>query len=324
MNGMRTLVRVGVATIGLVLTMTACASAPSQSATGARVAEVHATAAPVDTRAASAEPAKADDAKPDLRSFAFTSVSLGRSMPYSVYLPPGYTTSGGTYPVLYMLHGMSGTNQEWCNYGLADRADKMIRSGELEPMVIVFPQGDKAYWVDHAAIDKEAWGRYMATDVVREIDAQFRTIPDAAHRAIGGVSMGAHGAMQLAMNYPGTFTVVGAHSLVLRRYDTAPAYFGQPADFAKRDPVQLAPAKADLLRSMDLWIDIGDRDEWAGNAKLFEGELTSLNVPHTWHEWSGDHSASYWGAHLADYLRFYGTSLARRGAIHASIALRPS
>jgi enterochelin esterase-like enzyme len=245
-------------------------------------------------------------------------------MPYSIYLPPGYLTSGGRYPVLYMLHGMSGTNQEWENYGLVDRADKMIRSGDLEPMLIVFPQGDKAYWVDHAAGDREAWGRYMADDVVDQIDSQFRTIADAQHRAIGGVSMGAHGAMQLAMNYPDIFSVVGAHSLVLRRYDTAPSFFGQPADFAKRDPVQLAPAKAQLLRTLDLWIDIGDRDEWAGNAKLFDGELTSLKVPHFWHEWSGDHSGSYWSAHLTDYLRFYGTSLARRGVVKADLALRPS
>jgi enterochelin esterase-like enzyme len=222
-----------------------------------------------------------------------------------------------------MLHGMSGSNQEWSGYGLVDKADKMIRSGDLPPMVIVLPQGDKAYWVDHAGVDKEAWGRYMAQDVVREIDAHFRTLADESHRAIGGVSMGAHGALQLAMNYPGTFSVVGAHSLVLRRYDTAPSYFGQPADFAKRDPVQLAPAKVELLRSMDLWIDIGDKDPWAGNAVQFDGELAQLKVPHAWHEWSGDHSGSYWSAHLTDYLRFYGSSLSRRALVRLPVALRP-
>jgi enterochelin esterase-like enzyme len=262
-------------------------------------------------------------ATPDVSSFAFTSRALGRAMPYSVYLPPGYAESTTAYPVLYMLHGMSGTKDEWRSYGLIDRADKLIRAGELAPMIIVLPQGDKAYWVDHAAIDKEAWGRYMAQDVVAQIDSQFRTVPDESHRAIGGVSMGAHGAMQLAMNYPGTFSVVGAHSLVLRGYDTAPAFFGQPADFARRDPVQLAPAKAELLRSMDVWIDIGSQDQWAGNATKFDTELASLTVPHTWHLWSGDHSASYWSAHLTDYLRFYGSSLSRRAVVHSPVALRP-
>ena len=252
-----------------------------------------------------------------IRTLTFESASLGRAMPYTVYLPPAYATSAKRYPVLYMLHGMSGTNAEWQGYGIFDRADAMIRAGGLQPLIIVLPQGDTAYWVDHAVTDKQAWGRYMAHDVVSEIDARFRTIGDSAHRAIGGVSMGAHGAVQLAFNYPGTFSVVGAHSLVLRRYDTAPAYFGLPADYAKRDPMQLAVAKTELLRSIDLWIDIGDKDQWVGLAKQFDGELNGLKVTHVWHEWSGDHSASYWSAHLSDYLHFYGDALAKRAVVQA-------
>ena len=150
-----------------------------------------------------------------------------------------------------------------------------------------------------------------------DVDARFRTIADSAHRAIGGVSMGAHGAVQLAFNYPGTFSVVGAHSLVLRRYEQAPAYFGLQADYAKRDPMQLAVAKTDLLRSVDLWVDIGDKDPWASLAKQFDGELNGLKVTHIWHEWSGDHSATYWSAHLGDYLHFYGNALAKRAVVQA-------
>src|SRR5207248_7850223 len=104
-----------------------------------------------------------DDARPDVRAMTFYSDALARTMPYSVYLPPGYDGSTRRYPVLYMLHGMSGTNDEWRGYGIFDTADRMIRSHDLRPLIIVLPQGDKAYWVDHAlATDKEAWGRYMA------------------------------------------------------------------------------------------------------------------------------------------------------------------
>jgi enterochelin esterase-like enzyme len=248
---------------------------------------------------------------PDVRTMSFVSAALERAMPYTVYLPPGYATSATRYAVLYMLHGMSGTNAEWRGYGIFDEADRMIRAGEIRPMIIVLPQGDKAYWVDHAIpTDTEAWGRYMANDVVAAVDGSFRTRADAPHRAIGGVSMGAHGAMQLALNYPGTFSVVGAHSLVLRRYDTAPAYFGSEADWAKRDPMQLAMTKTLALGKLDLWIDIGQADPWSKLAEQFNGELSTLGIAHQWHEWSGDHSASYWSQHLDEYLRFYGSSLA--------------
>ena len=44
--------------------------------------------------------------------------------------------------------------------------------------------------------------------------------------------------------------------------------------------------------------------------RFFEGLDDTLKIPHQWHEWSGDHSANYWCAHLADYLHFYDASLA--------------
>ena len=261
--------RIGLRTLLLAVLVGAAACAPTTTASAS-----HEVATPTGNQLSgnmTTSLGASTPTTPDLQTLEFTSQALGRTMPYSIYLPPGYATSTKRYPVLYMLHGMGGSNQEWSSYGLVDKADKMIRSGDVPPMVIVLPQGDKAYWVDHAGIDKEAWGRYMAKDVIAEVDAHFRTIADASHRAIGGVSMGAHGALQLAMNYPGTFTVVGAHSLVLRPYNMAPTYFGKPADFAKRDPVQMAPAKAELLRSMDLWIDIGDKDPWVSFAQQFDG-----------------------------------------------------
>ena len=294
----------------LALSVALSACAPTRGATPT------ATLAPTDSALdEGARRSTPTATEPEILALSFNSAALGRAMPYSIYLPPGYATTARRYPVLYMLHGMSGTNEEWQSYGIFDRADAMIRKGELSPLIIVLPQGDKAYWVDHAVADELAWGRYVAEDVVNEIDTRFRTLADSTHRAIGGVSMGAHGAVQLAFNYPGRFSVVGAHSLVLRRYDSAPAYFGMPADYAKRDPMQLAVAKTELLRSVDLWIDIGDEDPWAGLAKQFDSELAELKVAHAWHEWSGDHSASYWSAHLGDYLRFYGDALAHRAKI---------
>jgi enterochelin esterase-like enzyme len=257
------------------------------------------------------DPGTGSAPKPDVRTVTFKSLALGRTMPYSIYLPPGYATSKRNYPVVYMLHGMSGTNDEWREYGIFDAADRMIRAGEIRPLIIVLPQGDKAYWVDHALpTDQQAWGRYMAKDVVSDVDARYRTVAQRAQRAIGGVSMGAHGAMQLAINYPDTFSVVGAHSLVLRRYDTAPTYFGSQSDWSKRDPMQMVYAKTATVKRLQLWIDIGNEDPWAKLAEQFNGELNALGVAHQWHEWSGDHSASYWCRHLPDYLRYYDAELA--------------
>ena len=48
----------------------------------------------------------------------FYSPTLGRTMPYLVYLPPDYDASGRAYPVLYLLHGGSANKGEWVGVGL--------------------------------------------------------------------------------------------------------------------------------------------------------------------------------------------------------------
>ena len=34
-------------------------------------------------------------------------------------------------------------------YGLLHRADSLIAAGDLPPMVIVLPEGEQSYWVNH-------------------------------------------------------------------------------------------------------------------------------------------------------------------------------
>lgn len=66
---------------------------------------------------------------------------LGVKRAYTVLLPKGFD-SGDTrrYPVLYLLHGMWGKNDDWVSQGrLKDVVDRLVASGEARPMVIVTP-----------------------------------------------------------------------------------------------------------------------------------------------------------------------------------------
>ncbi len=249
-----------------------------------------------------------------LLNATFTSAALGREMPYFIYLPVGYAESGLRYPVLYMLHGHGGENTEWIGYGLPETADHMMNGGEIGQMLIVLPQGDQSFWVNHAD-DGERWGDYTAQDVVQHIDATYRTIPDGKHRAIGGLSMGADGAMQLALNYPGTFGAVGIHSPTLRNYADTTAYvpfFGDEAYFNAHDPVQLTKQYPERARALQIFLDVGaDDTDWLPSVRAYHDMLTELNVPHTWHDdWPGIHDGYYWGGHTPDYLRFYAAAIA--------------
>jgi enterochelin esterase-like enzyme len=269
------------------------ASAPLASAP---VAAVTAAEAPVS-------PARIEERR-------FRSAALGRAMPYLVYLPPGYDSdSAARYPVAYMLHGMDGSQTQWVDYGLLEAAERLMGSGEIPSFVIVLPRGEQAYWVDHAN-GGPRWGRYVARDLVAEVDGRFRTLAEGHWRALGGLSMGAHGALQLSINYPNTFRIVGAHSLVLRSHDVAPPYFGDAASFAARDPVQLCRAYPEIARSLVLRIDIGQQDSWASAARAFHRQLEQAGIGHAWYEPPGGHNAEYWRGQIPDYLRFYGGAFA--------------
>lgn len=244
----------------------------------------------------------------------FWSVSLNKEMPYSIYLPKGYDSERKRYPVLYMLHGLGGNYREWEQSPLLKTATALIDSGAIPPMIIVMPEGGRSYWVDHAEDARANYGRYVSNDLVSYVDDAYRTIPARRARAIGGLSMGAHGAMDIALNNPGMFGVVGAHSLALRPMGDALSFFGTPKNWAAHDPVTLCRSSSKEIRNGDfaLWLDIGKDDKWARDNVAFHHELEAAGIPHTFNLWDGGHDSAYWAAHVEDYLRFYGGAFRTR------------
>jgi enterochelin esterase-like enzyme len=243
-----------------------------------------------------------------LKDSEFFSQALDRTMAYGIYLPPDYDGNAKRYPVLYMLHGAGGHYSEWVNYGLAEVADEMILKRRIPPLIIVLPQGDQSYWTNHSGDDAERWGDYVAFDLVRHIDATYRTLAQPGSRAVGGLSMGGFGALQLAFNHPTIFGVVGAHSPSLRNAFEAEALFGDERDFRRVDPLVLAGwiNPDDMPR---LWLDVGEDDTWALRVSALHRVLRDRDLPHEYYLTPGDHDEEYWRANIDDYLRFYTSAL---------------
>jgi S-formylglutathione hydrolase FrmB len=183
----------------------------------------------------------------------------------------------------------------------------------------VLPQGDQAYWFDHANGDD--YGTYVARDVVAEIDGRYRTVPERGARAIGGLSMGSVGALQLAINYPDVFGAVGAHELTLRDYarmaeflgeELTPRWLGDERRYAAFDPIQLYRQRPEVARRLAIWLDVGADDASSRPiAAEFHQRLLDDGVPHEWSVLPGDHDPGRYGrAHVREFLRFYGRALA--------------
>lgn len=237
----------------------------------------------------------------------FQSQSLGRAMPYLVYQPAGYDASTQRYPTLYLLHGGSAHRSEWVGVGLIVAVDRLIQTGQIEPLLVVLPQGDYSYWANHPG-GGPRWGDYVAFDLVQQVDASFRTRPTPNGRAIGGLSMGGHGALTLAFDHPDVFGVVGAHSPSLRLDDGSMPLLGSGPEFVRHDPIQLA-SSAPGLELLVIWIDLGEVDPWLWRGEQLHQALLARQVPHEWRVLQGGHDTAYWQRHVETYLRFYDRAL---------------
>jgi len=236
----------------------------------------------------------------------FYSSALDREMPYWAYLPPGYDTAGQRYPVIYLLHGLSGQRDEWLSYGMVTEADSEMSQGKLPPMIIIMPEGDTGYWVNN--VGGPSWGDYMTQDVIAQVDSTFRTLREPTARAIGGLSMGGFGALSLAFSHPDVFGVVCANSPSLHPEQDGLALLGTGSDYAARDPVSLA-ASATGLNRLRIWIDDDAQDPCLARAQQIHGILENRNIDHVWQVLPGAHDGQYWTSHVADYLHFYAEAL---------------
>jgi S-formylglutathione hydrolase FrmB len=207
-----------------------------------------------------------------------------------------------------MLHGGGGDKDEWAAYGLVNDADQAIISKDIAPLIIVMPQGDLGYWVNWPD-GGPRWGDYVVEDLRRQIDSTYRTLPDAAHRAIGGLSMGGAGALQLAFTHPDLFGVVGAHSPALHVDDGSfSTIYGTGADFAQREPIDLAVTAPDI-DTLKIWVDAGEEDPWLERDTLLQQNLAERGIAHNWSVLPGGHEGDYWIQNLPAYLRFYDSVL---------------
>ena len=231
-------------------------------------------------------------------------------MPFLIWVPPGYT-SARRYPVVYMLHG-GGDGQtpgraEWLQLGMREALDEAIAAGDLPPAIFVFPEGLNGYWVNHANSGPR-WADYVVQDVVPHVERIWSIETRPERRAIGGLSIGGHAALHLALNNSNLFRIVGAHSPALRSHKDSPPFFGDEAWWARFDPQTLA-SRGRLPAPLNVWIDIGTDDRWRTESERLAATLERNGARVELRIFGGRHEGDYWRAHVRDYVRFYGSAL---------------
>ena len=138
----------------------------------------------------------------------------------TVVLPPGYDEApSARYPAVYLLHAWDAGPDSFLGRGyegldLQIALGSAIEARRVGPMIFVLPDARTKLgggWYTNS-VTGGAWEDFVARDVVAHVDRTYRTIADRNGRAIGGQSMGAYGALRIAMNHTETFGSVVAIS----------------------------------------------------------------------------------------------------------------
>jgi S-formylglutathione hydrolase FrmB len=233
--------------------------------------------------------------------FTINSPLVRQALPVAAVIPAG--AGGQRRPLLVFLHG-KGENQD-SNLDNAMFA-ALARLGSRAPDVVFPDGGADSYWHDRA---DGAWGSYVVREVVAQ--ALSRLHADPKRVAIGGISMGGFGALDIARLHPGRFCAVGGHSAALwvNGGDSAAGAFDDAQDFARHDVIAAARA-ADAYRATAVWIDVGTQDPFRVADTTLADTLRAHGHPVQFHVWPGAHDQGYWQSHWSSYLQFYATALA--------------
>ncbi|MHB8470615.1 MAG: alpha/beta hydrolase, partial [Gaiellaceae bacterium] len=156
----------------------------------------------------------------------------GRRQEAYVYLPSGYAGHPHRrYSVLYLLHGFPGRPLAFLQtvqMGIVD--DTLTATGRAQPLILVMPFGSTGTFNDEEWVNGvspgNGWATFVAHDLVRYVDLHNRTVHRAAGRAIGGLSEGGYGAIDIALQHPREFSVVESWS-GYQQPDKLRAIFGQ-------------------------------------------------------------------------------------------------
>lgn len=237
----------------------------------------------------------------------YNSSTLNMERRLTVYTPAGYETSGKSYPVLYLLHGMGGDEEAWMTLGRASQImDNLIASGKAKPMIVVMSNGN----ADMAAapgenadglkqpsfnLPRTMEGSFEKSfpDIIKFIESNYRIKKSRANRAICGLSMGGFHSLHISKEYPDLFDYIGLFSAAIspREGSTAAIY----QDVEKKLDIQFSK-KPKLY-----WIAIGKDDFLYENNKNFRKLLDDNNHKYIYFETTGGHIWRNWRIYLSDF-----------------------
>ncbi|MFM9329920.1 alpha/beta hydrolase [Paenibacillus mesotrionivorans] len=217
----------------------------------------------------------------------FYSHLLHHVIGYNIYLPPGYTDCGETYPVVYHIHGWTGneSSEIW-------PLEEVCKNRRAITVFINAISSEENYF--DALLQIES---ILITELIPHIDSQYRTDTTRENRMLSGFSMGGNMAFYYAVKHPGLFGSVTAyagtyHHLYFKEYRTVGVtpekVIGVYEDMLREEwyleennILCLVRQNAEQIRGkLNIDIHIGTADILFCDNEILHLYMDSLNIPH--------------------------------------------
>ena len=231
---------------------------------------------------------------------------LGAFRRLHVYTPPGYEKDQKTYPVLYLLHGSSDSDDSWSTIGRAnDILDNLIAAKKVRPLVVVFVK-QPLQTRNKDLSCSESFATFLAKDLIPWARSEYHVSADPKRSIIGGLSLGGLMASYCGLNHPDVFgnglSQSGAFWFSPGIDVTAPPVLipeGTLATDFLNAPVPASPTR--------FYLEVGRFEDDFPSVLLSENRrfrdvLRAKGYPVTYAEYSAGHSYLHWRGSLPDGL----------------------
>ncbi len=258
-------------------------------------------------------------------NLSMNSKILDMERKYAIYLPPDYSISNRSYPVLYLLHGGGDDQTGWVQFGeVLHIADKAINEGRATPMVIIMPDantGRRGYYNDMTG--EWRYEDFIFEEFIPHVESQYRIKGEKRYRAVAGLSMGGGGTFIYALHHPEMFSSAcplsastgqtGPFSIeeVRAQYERRGMELDNVSDaqieayYQRYNVLPLIESmSADTVSMVRWYIDCGDDDFLYEGNSLVHIAMRQKEIPHEFRIRDGGHSWTYWRASLPEVLSF--------------------
>ncbi|MGI8555085.1 MAG: alpha/beta hydrolase [Pyrinomonadaceae bacterium] len=255
-----------------------------------------------------------------MKTIQLASDRLARETVYCAILPGNYENSTVDFPVLYLLHGLSGRFDNWLTN------TKIVEYAKDFPGVIVCADGGDNWYADAPHLPHHSYESYFFDELFPAVERNFKVGKNKSSRAIAGLSMGGYGAFKFAFRRPEMFCFAASMSGAFHAaevcddaeneiwreiHPSVNNVFSDENVRAENNLFQIAEDfPADKISELPFfYFDCGRKDVFLKVNRRLNKIFQRRGIAHEFRQFAGGHDWNYWDEHIVHILKLTAKKL---------------